>query len=329
MFIDVVGFSLSAENMLPRLAFDTLKEILLEMGKQVHEYGGIVDKTLGDGLLCYFGYRFDRDETTTDHAEKALRCAIRIQELNMQRNLHALSVGEPLYPLRIGINTASSYLGDLGSGQKIEFTVVGNGVNFAKRLEGACDMFSVMIGITTWELIKGLEINKSAVSRRLIRIKHHKELIDAYEYDPFFDQKDVRARVAEAFRKSANLQRLNERNPVNDPHAITVISKHGDAIIVNFSGTGISLQFKMALTRGSIIQFALESREPGLRQQLEKLQITDIEAEVRWNYQSAGGFVHGLMFRNLPEEHREDFIRILSDHAYSGHQVIGGNHEAS
>lgn len=329
MFIDVVGFSLSAENMLPRLAFETLKEILMEMGGVVHEHGGVVDKTLGDGLLCYFGYRFDTDETTTDHAEKALRCAIRIQNLNMQRNLQSLASGEPLYPLRIGINTASSYLGDLGSGQRIEFTVVGNGVNFAKRLEGACEMFSILIGSTTWELIKGLEISKDSISRRLIRIKHHKELIDAYEYDPLFDQKDVRSRVAEAFRKSANLQRWNERNQVNDPNALLVTCKQGSAIVINFSGTGISLQFKVPLTRGSLVHFSLESRAPGLCQGLANLGVAQIEAEVRWNYQSAGGFIHGLMFKNIREEHREEFVRLLSEYAYAGHHVVGGAHEAS
>ena len=318
MFIDVVGFSLSAENMLPRLAFDTLKEILIEMGRTVHEYGGIVDKTLGDGLLCYFGYRFDTDETSTDHAEQALKAAIHIQDSNRERNLKSMAAGEPLFPLRIGINTASSYLGDIGSGQRIEFTVVGNGVNFAKRLEGACEMFSILIGPTTWELIKGIDVDAGAITRKLIRIKHHKELIDAYEYDPMFKKRELRAQIAEAFRRSANLQRLNERIPINDASAIKVLSEHGEGTVVNFSGTGISLQFRAPLPRGSFFKFSLESKDPGLLAILRSLGMGVIEAEVKWNYQSAGGFVHGLLFRSMEEELREHFVRTVSEFAFIG-----------
>lgn len=318
MFIDVVGFSLSAENMLPRVAFDTLKEILMEMGRIVHDHGGIVDKTLGDGLLCYFGYRFDTDETTTDHAERALNAAIRIQESNIERNMKSITTGEPLFPLRIGINTASSYLGDIGSGQRIEFTVVGNGVNFAKRLEGACEMFSVLVGPTTWELIKAVDINKKAITRKLVRIKHHKELIDAYEYDPMYHRRELRLQIAEAFRRSANLQRLNERVTINDTTAVKAISEYGDGAVVNFSGTGISLQFRTPLRRGQVIRIALESRIPGLRAALRNIGINELEAEVRWNYQSAGGFVHGLLFRNMEEDLREKFVRSISDFAFIG-----------
>lgn len=332
MFIDVVGFSLSAENMLPRRAFDTLKEILNEMGRTVHEFGGVVDKTLGDGLLCYFGYRFDTDETNTTHAEQALKAAIRIQDLNRERNLKAIAAGEPLFPLRIGINTASSYLGDIGSGQRIEFTVVGNGVNFAKRLEGACEMFSILIGPTTWELIKGIDIETSAITRKLIRIKHHKELIDAYEYDPMFRHHALRSQIAEAFRRSANLQRLNERISINDTTLIKVISDHGEGTLVNFSGTGISLQFRTALPRGKFFRFSLESRTPGLLAILKGLGMGVIEAEVKWNYQSAGGYVHGLLFRSMEEELREQFVRTVSDFAFKNEHAqasTGETYEAS
>src|SRR5690606_11738912 len=56
MFVDVVGFSLSAERMDPPTVFRRLRELLIEMTTVVHQHGGIIDKVLGDGFLAFFGY---------------------------------------------------------------------------------------------------------------------------------------------------------------------------------------------------------------------------------------------------------------------------------
>ena len=321
MFIDVVGFSIAAENMLPRLAFDNLKTILGEMGEVVHAFGGVVDKTLGDGLLCYFGYRFDADSSSADHAEKALACGIRIQELNVERNLAAAKAGEPLYPLRIGLNTASCYLGDLGSGQRIEFTVVGNGVNFAKRLEGACETFSVMMGPTTWELVQGVIDRPKAVTRKMIRIKHHEELVDAYEYDPFVDDQGRREEVMELFRKAANLQRLNERIPVNDAGAMVVKSAFGDGFVLNFNGSGLSVQLPRAIPRENVITLNLNNRAGDLQDALIGLGLGELTCEVRWCYQAPGGYVHGLHIQNIPDDQRPIFLDTVSKYVFATNVV--------
>jgi class 3 adenylate cyclase len=312
MFVDVVGFSLSAENMLPRIAFDSLKGILGTISKAVHEHGGIVDKSLGDGVLCYFGYRFDSDLAVADHAAQALRCAIQIQAENMALNDVAVKSARPLYPLRIGINTASCFLGDLGSENRIEFTVVGNGVNFAKRLEGACEMFSIMMGATTRDLIHTVGLDPSAIARKLIRIKHHKELVDAYEYDPIYANKELRSSMIAAFRKSTSLQRLNERILVTNSSALILECEFGTGIVLNFSGTGVSTQLVTPLVRGSRLFIQLDSRDGKLKSYLSDVGIGAIEVEVRWNYHSVHGFVHGMLFLNLSEQQSEAFVSLVS-----------------
>ena len=87
MFVDVVGFSILAENQVVRIAFDSLKKTLNDITESIHEYGGVVNKNLGDGLLCFFGYNLEKDKTTLDHAEKAIECAIKIQKRNIQNIL--------------------------------------------------------------------------------------------------------------------------------------------------------------------------------------------------------------------------------------------------
>lgn len=317
MFIDVVGFSLLAENMLPRMAFENLKKMLANIGQTVHEFGGIIDKTLGDGLLCYFGYRFAEDATFPDHAEKALRCAIRIQKENLQRNLEAAENGEPVYPLRIGINTSSCYLGDLGSQSRIDFTVVGNGVNFAKRLEGACEMHSVLMGATTYDLVRGIGLNSQAIIKRFIRIKHHSELVESYEYDPFVDQQDLRIAAIEGFRKCANIERIDQRWPVHDPAKIILHTDFGRGELVNFSHAGLSIRLPRLLVKGTRLNVTLDSAGGALGDMLKAKNITVLQGEVRWGYAEDNQYVHGVMVTNVTDQESDFLVQYLCEFAFS------------
>lgn len=317
VFIDVVGFSLLAENMLPRTAFESLKLMLGRISETIHEFGGIIDKTLGDGLLCYFGYRLEDDSVTTDHAEKALRCAIKIQEKNIKRNIEAASTGDHVYPLRIGINTASCYIGDLASGDSIDFTVVGNGVNFAKRLEGACDMHSVLIGSTTQDLVKGVGLPPAAITKRFIRIKHHSELVEAFEFDPFYQEPELRKVALDAFRKCANIERVEQRWPVRDPSKIQLSSDFGDGELVNFSHKGLSVKFGKLLAKGTSVNLSLDAASGILKGLLEKEGIRALHGEVRWGYDDGSGFIHGVMVQNLTDSQSDRLVEYLCEFAFN------------
>lgn len=317
MFIDVVGFSLLAENMLPRMAFENLKKMLVGIGETVHQFGGIIDKTLGDGLLCYFGYRFDSDSSTPDHAEQALRCAIKIQRDNLMKNIEAAENGEPVYPLRIGINTASCYLGDLGSQSRIDFTVVGNGVNFAKRLEGACDMHSVLIGATTNDLVKGIGLPRQAFLKRFIRIKHHSELVEAYEYDPFHAEQDLRMAALEGFRKCANIERVDHRWPVHDPTKIQLVCDAGEGQLVNFSHAGLSIKLKQLLAKGTRLNITLDGGQGALKALLIKENIELLQGEVRWGYAEGAEYVHGVLITNVTEKQSDSLVQYLCEFAFT------------
>jgi class 3 adenylate cyclase len=318
MFIDVVGFSLIAEKMLPRAAFENLKSMLARVGETVHEHGGVIDKTLGDGLLCYFGYRFDRDTTSPDHAEKALLCARKIQEDNILRNIQAAENNEPVYPLRIGINTASCYLGDLGSESRIDFTLVGNGVNFAKRLEGACEMHSVLLGATTYDLVRGILLSDKHFSRRLIQIKHHSELVEAYEFDPFVDQQELRKVATHGFRKCVNVERVEIRRPVPESSRIGVATDFGAGRLVNFSQKGLALSLPQLLAKGTRLSIMLDTPGGALRTQLAKDNLDVLHGEVRWGYAEGDRFVHGIAIGNLTESQGRALLQTLIEFVFAG-----------
>ncbi|MCX6107934.1 MAG: CHASE2 domain-containing protein [Proteobacteria bacterium] len=321
MFIDIVGFSRIAENMLPRIAFEHLKTMLSTLGETVHEFGGVIDKTLGDGLLCYFGYRFDADTSSPDHAEKALQCALKIQNENLKRNIEAAEHGEPVYPLRIGINTSSVYLGDLGSHNRVDFTVVGNGVNFAKRLEGACEMHSVLLGATTYALVKNIGLPAAATTRRQIRIKHHSELVEAYEYDPFFDRQPLRREAVEGFRKCANIDRIDRRWQVSDPTRIQLTCDFGLAELVNFSYTGVSIRLKQLLVRGTRMTMSIDSGGGALHALLSQEGMNVLHGEVRWGYADGTDFVHGIFITNVTTQQSDTLVQYLCEFALSWEQA--------
>lgn len=299
MFIDVVGFSLLAENQLPRIAFDSLKAVLSDITKIVHDYGGIVNKNLGDGLLCFFGYSLETDQSTFDHAEKALECAIKIQKENVPKMLAAYEKNEPVYPLRIGINTSSVYLGNLGTSNRLDFTVVGNGVNFAKRLEGGCLTHSVMMGATTHELVEPLGIYQDGLQKRLIEIKHHNEMVEAWEYDPFYDQIEVRAAADHAHKSCRHHARIERRWNVDLPDNIMVTTSKGQGTMVNFSNTGLSLRLPSHLIKGSVLNLNLDSKDGSLKNRLSERGLDSVSVEVRWGYEDGKTYLHGVRFRNL------------------------------
>lgn len=311
MFVDVVGYSLLSENQIPRVAFDQLKALLVQVTEEVHAFGGMVNKTLGDGLLCIFGYNFESESVFTDHAEKAVACAISIQEKNLRRNLHAAKRSEPVYPLRIGVHTSSVFLGDLGSGDRIDFTAIGNGVNFAKRMEQACDVHSVLFSGTTRDLVASLGLHSEGLKKRMISIKHHANNIEAFEYDPFFRHPEARTKALDAYRHCASLARTEQRYVFNHPEMLELKSSVGDAKLINFSVTGLSIKIKSHLVKGSVLIVNIDSRDNRVARQLQEAGIRDIKAEVRWAYGETDGTVHGLLYRNVNEGDAERLVEIL------------------
>ena len=308
MFIDIVGFSLVVENQAPRLAFEHLKDIMDSLADTIHLHGGIVNKTLGDGLLCFFGYSFLDDREGLGHAEEALRAALAIQRENVQRMLRKHELGEPIFPLRIGINTSAVLLGNLGKGERIDLTVIGNGVNFTKRLEGACTPHSVLVGPTTKELVEPQgDLPKAQL--RMIRIKHHQDDVEAWEYDPLAEEAALRRQADDAYARLTHLTRLDRRWFAPKGETLRVTSLSGSGNLLNFSTTGLSFDFSEPLARGDRFEFELRSSHGQLEPQLAQAGLRSLTVEIRWVQGEKSRFVYGGQFIELsPRE-----IELLTD----------------
>lgn len=128
-FVDLVGFTRLAESMSPADAMATLRAFHTEVERAVFAHGGMLDKFIGDGALACFGV----PEPTPAAAADALRAALDLLEA-LARPI-ATQAGEARLSAAIGIHHGPVLMGDIGGATQFQFTVVGDTVNVASRLE--------------------------------------------------------------------------------------------------------------------------------------------------------------------------------------------------
>jgi class 3 adenylate cyclase len=308
MFIDVVGFSHAVEMVTPLAAFRHLKELLGQLITIVQEHDGFVDRSLGDGLLCYFGYSLG--EPTQDHADRALECATAIQRLCVARCAEG-GDERPVFPLRIGINSGGVYIGNLGTTYRPDLTVIGHGVNMAQRFEAACDPFMVMIGAPTLPLMTRFSIAQREFQRRLVTVKHQKRPMEAFQFDPHVGRGPKVGVALENYRRFSGVQRLEQRWPVQRPELVAVTTDFEAAQLVDFSLSGFALRLSHFLSRGMLVNVKLSpaSDAPPLSPVLS--QLPTLVVEVRWGRAMDGGYLHGVLIRNLSANQLEELCESL------------------
>ncbi|WP_428526874.1 adenylate/guanylate cyclase domain-containing protein [Roseibium sp.] len=131
LFTDIVGFTALSENMSAEQAAALLNQHFAILVDAVESEGGTVDKFMGDGMLAFFGAPDDQP----DHAEAAVRTARRIAAAQMQANETAKAEGGVTLRMRIGIHTGPVLVGNVGALDRWNYTVVGDTVNAAERLQ--------------------------------------------------------------------------------------------------------------------------------------------------------------------------------------------------
>jgi len=322
VFVDIVGFSKIAEEARPKEVFAQLRALMIKMRSLVHEYGGVVDRSLGDGMVAFFGYNYTGAVQSENHAEKALMCAREMQIFSAKSTVEAQKKGASnVFPLRIGINTGLVFIGDLGDENRVDFTLIGHGVNMAQRLEAACETFGVMVGPQTREAVKGNEKLLATLERRVMQAKHHDELLDAYELDSFAGQRQLLRMAMESYRSMHNLQRQAERHTSGNgviKVAIKVSSDHGMGELVDFSMGGFSIKLDTFLARGVITQLTLDSTDGQLGENCREFGLFPVPVEVRWGVKVQGGYLHGVETKGLNDIQRGLLHRELR--GYTGGQ---------
>ncbi|MFI5356665.1 MAG: adenylate/guanylate cyclase domain-containing protein [Opitutales bacterium] len=131
LFADLRGFTPLSEGLPPRDLIGLLNRYLDRMSGEIERHGGVIDKFIGDAIMAVFGAPVAQD----DAADRALRSALAMESALVDLNAELQAEGRPALAIGIGINTARVVAGNIGSHRRLNYSVIGDGVNVASRLQ--------------------------------------------------------------------------------------------------------------------------------------------------------------------------------------------------
>jgi adenylate cyclase len=150
-FSDVAGFTSISEQLSPEELVQLLNEYLSEMTALVFKHDGTLDKYIGDAVMAIWGAPIPQN----DHALRACKAALEMQEVIFEMNRRWKKEGKPELGARAGINTGDMIVGNMGGVRRFDYTVIGDNVNLASRLESANKQYGsrIMIAEQTYQLV--------------------------------------------------------------------------------------------------------------------------------------------------------------------------------
>jgi adenylate cyclase len=172
LFADIRGYSTIAERMSAAQIADILARQLGAMGEVVAAHGGSLDELLGDAVMAVFG----APEAMSDHAERALRCAIAMQGRQRELNAEGWTADLPEIGIGVGVNTGTVIAGTVGGGGRLKYTVVGDAVNVAARLQAEARAGEILASASTIAAADGVRCEP--VGRR--RVKGREEPVEVF-----------------------------------------------------------------------------------------------------------------------------------------------------
>ncbi|MCQ0989961.1 adenylate/guanylate cyclase domain-containing protein [Jiella marina] len=173
-FSDIKDFTVTSERLQPEELTALLNEYFTEMSKIAHEHGATVDKFIGDAILAFFGDPETRG--TKEDAQACVRMAIAMQERMTQLNQEWRRRGiERPFQTRMGINTGYCNVGNFGSQDRMDYTIIGAEANLAARLEQIAEPGGIVLSYETYAHVTDIvrarplePISLKGISRKVV-----------------------------------------------------------------------------------------------------------------------------------------------------------------
>jgi adenylate cyclase len=180
LFADLQGFTALSEHTQPEELLQLLNSYHTFMTKVILQYGGTIDKFLGDGLMALYNTPVEQE----DHIARAVKTALHIQDeiywfwQDVPEN-HRTKIN-------FGIHTGNAIVGNVGSENLMDFTAVGDTVNVAARLQGVADEGQILVSTPVYEATQDFVFGRS---RGQLSVKGRRTPVDAYQIsNTYFEQ---------------------------------------------------------------------------------------------------------------------------------------------
>jgi adenylate cyclase len=176
LFADIRGFTTLSENLTPAQLVELLNEYLTEMTEVIFKNWGTLDKYIGDAIMAFWGAPYPQ----SDHALRACRTGLEMLTTLQRLQEGWASRGVPRIDIGVGINSGLMLVGNMGSKRRKNFTIMGDSVNLASRLEGINRQFgtNLIISESTFLLVKDQVVAREL---DLIRVKGKLQPVKVYE----------------------------------------------------------------------------------------------------------------------------------------------------
>lgn len=176
LFSDIRGFTTLSEKMAPEDLVHFLNEYLSGMTGAVLEQEGTVDKYIGDAVMAFWGAPLPQ----VDHAIRAVETALTMRTRLAKLNAHWAAQGRPTIDIGIGLNTGRVIVGNMGSEKRFDYTVIGDDVNLASRLESLTKFYGVgiLVSETTLRALNGRYLTRPLDK---VAVKGKKDAVKIFE----------------------------------------------------------------------------------------------------------------------------------------------------
>ena len=213
-FSDIKGFTEITDSLEPEVLSSLLNNYLNEMSKIALKYGGTIDKFVGDAIMIFFG-----DPETKGQKEDAKACVLMAIEMRermkyLQKMWEDQGISKPLR-IRIGVNTGYCNVGNFGSEDRLDYTIIGGEVNLASRLESNADAGQILISHETYALVKNQIICEK---KEEIKVKGIAHKVQTYQVvntkEKLVKSKNFLNEEFEGFNLSIDLERIKKEKVV-------------------------------------------------------------------------------------------------------------------
>lgn len=176
LFSDIRGFTSMSENMPADEVSKILNEYFAQMEPIIRKYNGVINKFIGDAIMVIFGEPIQ----DINHPKNAVKCAYEmLKKVNYLREKW-LEQGRPRFEIGVGINTGEVFIGNIGTENRMEYTVIGDSVNLASRIEGYNKVYktNLLVSSTTYNYISDCA---DVIKIKEVQIRGKSKKMDIYE----------------------------------------------------------------------------------------------------------------------------------------------------